>query len=164
MTNLRRALVVAVFAVTSLSDGQQTSKPRLRPVAFLSRRWVCEKGAVVQAENWSPASGNSMIGNFRIVQDDKPIFYEFWVVEVDENRPVLKLKHFNPDLASWEDKNAITKMPLISHSENDAVFAEADGSVSLHHHRMGDALGNFPQALYTPRVDQRGIQSGSNVG
>jgi hypothetical protein len=75
---------------------------------------VCEKGAVVQAENWSPASGNSMIGNFRIVQDDKPIFYEFWVVEVDANRPVLKLKHFNPDLASREDKNAITKMPLIA--------------------------------------------------
>lgn len=85
-------------------------------------------------------SGNSMIGSFRVVQDDRPIFYEFWVVELDENRPVLKLKHFNADLAGWEDKNASTKMPLISHSEEDAVFAEADGGVSLHYHRMGDKL------------------------
>jgi Domain of unknown function (DUF6265) len=131
MTNLRRALLVAFLAVTSLSDGQQTSNAVLKPLAFLSGRWVSETGTEVQEENWSPVSGNSMIGSFRIVQEDRPIFYEFWVVEVDESRPVLKLKHFNADLAGWEDKNARIKTLLISH----AVFAEADGGVSLHYHR-----------------------------
>jgi len=77
--------------------------------------------------------------SFRIVQEDRPIFYEFWVVEVDQSRPALKLKHFNAHRAGWEEKNAGIKMPLVSHSEDDAVFAEADGGVSLHHHPRGNA-------------------------
>ncbi len=31
-------------------------------------------------------------------------------------------------------------MPLISSSDGDAVFADADGSVSLHYQRAGDKL------------------------
>jgi len=147
MAKLRCALLIAFLAVTSLSDGQQTRKAGLTPLAFLSGRWVSEKSTEVQEENWSPVTGDSMIGNFRIVQSGRPIFYEFWAVEVDENRPVLKLKHFNSDLVGWEDKNASTKMPLISYSGDDAVFAEADGSVAtlssyvltctVHHVREG---------------------------
>jgi hypothetical protein len=141
MTNVRRAgLLAAALALASMSDGQQTPSPALKPLAFLSGRWLSEKPTEVQEENWSPISGDSMIGSFRIVQSGRPVFYEFWVVEVDENRPVLKLKHFNADLAGWEEKNASTKMPLISSSPDDALFAEADGSVSLHYHRVGDML------------------------
>lgn len=141
MANLQRAGLLAAFlAMAFISNGQQTGNAALKSLAFLSGRWVSEKYAEVQEENWSPVTGNSIIGSFRIVHDDRPIFYEFWVVEVDENRPVLKLKHFNTDLAGWEDKNTSTKMPLTSHSEDDAVFAEADGSVSLHYHRIGDRL------------------------
>jgi hypothetical protein len=101
---------------------------------------MSEERTEVQEENWSPVIGNSMTGSFRIVQSGRPVFYEFWAVELDENRPVLKLKHFNADLAGWEEKNASTKMPLVSNAEDDAVFAEEDGSVSLHYHRIGDRL------------------------
>jgi hypothetical protein len=141
MTKVRRAgLLAALLAVALMSDAQQASDTALKPLAFLSGRWVSETRGEVQEENWSPVSGNSMIGSFRIVESGKPVFYEFWVVELDENRPVLKLKHFNADLAGWEEKNASAKMPLIANSEDDAVFAEADGSVSLHYHRVGDVL------------------------
>jgi hypothetical protein len=141
MTNLRRAGLLAAFlALASMSNGQQAHDTALKPLAFLSGRWVSEERAEVQEESWSPAIGDSMTGSFRIVQGGKPVFYEFWVVEVEENRPVLKLKHFNADLAGWEEKNASTKMPLISSSEDNAVFTEADGSVSLHYQRVGDRL------------------------
>lgn len=123
-----------------MSNGQQVRNKALETLAFLSGRWVSEKPTEMQEESWSPVSGDSMIGSFRIVQDSSPIFYEFWVVEMDEHRPVLKLKHFNAGLAGWEEKNASTKMPLVSNAEDDAVFAEADGSVSLHYKRMGNAL------------------------
>jgi Domain of unknown function (DUF6265) len=94
----------------------------------------------LQEEIWTPVSGDSMIGSFRIVEQGRPVFYEFWVVEVVDNRPVLKLKLFNAGLVGWEEKNAATKMPLISIAESDAVFAEADGSVSLHYHLVGKKL------------------------
>ena len=141
MTNLQRvSLITASLLMAFLCEGQSTHKEALKPLAFLSGRWVSEKGAEMQEENWSPVSGNSMVGTFRIVSEGKPIFYEFWAVEVDGDRPVLKLKHFNADLAGWEEKNSSTRMPLLSNAEDDAVFAAADGSVSLHYHRTGDTL------------------------
>lgn len=141
MTNLQRvSLITATLMVAFLCEGQSPHNEALKSLAFLSGRWVSEKGAEVQEENWSPVSGNSMIGSFRIVTDGKPIFYEFWAVEVDGNRPVLKMKHFNADLVGWEEKNSSRKMSLISNSEDDAVFAAADSSVSLHYHRTGDTL------------------------
>jgi hypothetical protein len=141
MTKIQRTgLLFASLALAFVSQGQQAPSTALRPLTFLSGRWLSEKGTEVQEESWSPVTGDSMIGSFRIVQGGKPIFYEFWVVEMDDKRPVLKLKHFNANLAGWEEKSASTKMPLISSAEDDAVFAEADGSVSLHYHRVGDML------------------------
>jgi hypothetical protein len=51
-----------------------------------------------------------MTGTFRVVQGDKPVFYEFWILEINDNRPVLKLKHFNAGIVGWEDKNSSTKI------------------------------------------------------
>ena len=141
MTRVWRPVLFAVFlVVASVSHGQQVRNSALKPLAFLSGRWVSENGPEVQEENWSQVSGDSMVGSFRIVQGGKPVFYEFWAVELDENRPVLKLKHFNANLVGWEEKTVSIKMPLLSNSENDVVFAEQDGSVSLHYHRMGVSL------------------------
>jgi hypothetical protein len=137
---LHAALLAAFLAVAPIGNGQQPQNAALSPLAFLTGRWMSEERTEVQEENWSPVIGNSMTGSFRIVQSGRPVFYEFWAVELDENRPVLKLKHFNADLAGWEEKNASTKMPLVSNAEDDAVFAEEDGSVSLHYHRIGDRL------------------------
>lgn len=130
------AFTVAIAAATA----QQASQPSLKPLEFLSGRWLSEKPSEIQEENWSPAIGNSMTGSFRVVENGKPVFYEFWAVEIDTNEPVLKLKHYNADLAGWEEKNSSTRMPLISSAENDAVFAETDGSVSLHYRRTGNTL------------------------
>ena len=137
---LRAGLFAAVIAAAAMSGGQQPRRSPLAPLAFLPGRWVSENGAEVQEESWSPVIGNSMTGSFRVVESGKAVFYEFWAVELDGDRPVLKLKHFNTGLAGWEEKDASTKMPLVSSSENDAVFAEADGSVSLHYWRVGDTL------------------------
>lgn len=133
-------LLAGILAAACLCDGQQGRSTALKALAFLSGRWVSEKGAEVQEENWLPVSGDSMIGSFRVVQGGKAVFYEFWAVEVDEGRSVLKLKHFNANLAGWEEKDASTRMPLVSSAEDDVVFAETDGSVSLHYHRKGDLL------------------------
>ena len=132
--------MAVLLAAACASDGQPAQNAALKPLSFLSGRWVSAKGTEIQEESWLPATGASMVGSFRIVQAGKPVFYEFWVVEVDENRPVLKLKHFNSDLAGWEEKNASTRMPLVSSAPGDAVFAQADGSVSLHYHRLGSVL------------------------
>ena len=137
----KTAYLAAAFLIAATAgDGQQAQNALLKPLVFWSGQWISEKPAEVQEETWSTVRGNSMIGSFRILREGQPIFYEFWVMEVNENRPVLKLKHFNAGLAGWEEKNDSTKLPLTSVSDGDAVFAEANGSVSLHYQRAGNVL------------------------
>lgn len=136
----RLFLFSAFLGIACASYGQIENHGPLEPLAFLSGRWVSEKGNDFQEETWSPVSRGSMLGTFRVVQSGKPVFYEFWVVEIDNDRAVLKLKHFNAGLAGWEDKDSSTKMPVVSSSKDDVVFAEPDGSVSLHYHRAGATL------------------------
>jgi hypothetical protein len=133
-------LTAGLLAAASLSPGQQPPDHSLSSLAFLSGRWLSEKGSEFQEEDWMPAQGNSMVGTFRVLQDGKPVFYEFWAIELDDNHPVMKLKHFNAGLKGWEQKDASTRMPLISSGPDDAIFAETDGSVSLHYHRKGQTL------------------------
>lgn len=133
-------LIAVLVALTCMSHGQPARNGPLQPLAFLSGRWVSITRAEMQEETWSRVSGDSMTGTFRVVQGGEPVFYEFWAVEVDGDKPVLKLKHFNAGLVGWEEKDTSTRMPLISSAENDVVFAEADGSVSLHYHRAGNTL------------------------
>jgi uncharacterized protein DUF6265 len=141
MTNFRRSGLLAAFlSVLSVGYGQPAHDPELPRLGFLSGRWVSESPTEMQEESWSPVNGDSMVGSFRIVQKGRPVFYEFWAVEVDHNRPVLKLKHFDNGLLGWEEKNDATKLPLTSSAENDAVFAQADGGVSLHYHLVGKKL------------------------
>jgi len=136
----RSGLLAAFLSVLSVAYGQPAHDPELQRLGFLSGRWVSESPTEMQEESWSPVKGDSMIGSFRIVQKGRPVFYEFWAVEVDDNRPVLRLKHFDNGLHGWEEKNAATKLPLTSSAENGAVFTQADGGVSLHYHLVGKRL------------------------
>ena len=137
---LRTGLLITTLASASIIHAQQPADPSLKPLTFLTGRWLSESPTEIQEENWSPVIGSSMTGSFRIIANGKPVFYEFWVVEIDANHPVLKLKHFNGGLTGWEEKDASTKMPLTSSATDDAVFTEPDGSVSLHYHRAGETL------------------------
>jgi hypothetical protein len=134
------ALLFIVLVTSPTNIAQSLPDSALKPLAFLSGRWVSQEPNEIQEENWSPVIGGSIIGSFRVIHSGKPVFYEFWAVEIDGNQPVLKLKHFNFGLTGWEEKDASTRMPLTSSDLNDATFAELDGSVSLHYHRTGDTL------------------------
>jgi hypothetical protein len=140
-TNRRIFLFALTLGIACTGSGQQPNPGGpLSPLAFLSGRWTSTKQNEFQEESWSPVSSDSMVGTFRVVQDGKAVFYEFWAVEVEQNHAVLKLKHFNAGLSGWEDKNVSIQMPVVSSSDKDVVFAEPDGSVSLHYHRAGETL------------------------
>jgi hypothetical protein len=142
MANFRLAagLVAAFFVLASVSESQQERDSALKSLSFLSGRWVSEAPDQMQEELWTPVTGDSITGSFRILKQGSPVFYEFWVVEVNDNRPVLKMKHFSVGLVGWEDKTSSTQMPLITAARDDATFAASDGSVSLHYHRAGSSL------------------------
>lgn len=137
---LTAGLVALSLVFGSTGQSQPRHGSSLKSLSFLSGRWVSETPSQVQEELWTLVKGDSITGSFRILNQGRPVFYEFWAVELSGSAPVLKLKHFNAGLVGWEDKASSTEMPLIAVADNDAVFAAPDGSVSLHYRRAGNRL------------------------
>jgi hypothetical protein len=127
-----------VFA-TPFSWAQAPVNP-LQSLSFLTGHWTSDADGEFEEEYWSPVQGNSMVGTFRVVRLGKPVFYEFWVIEVENGKPVYKLKHFNGGLKGWEEKNDFIRLPARELDSNHVVFANEDGTLSLRYERKGTEL------------------------
>ena len=57
-------------------------------------------------------SVGAMPGVFRTVTDGHVLFYEIFVLTEHEGSLVLRLKHFNPDMTGWEDKEEMVTFRL----------------------------------------------------
>jgi phage FluMu gp28-like protein len=81
-----------------------------------------------------------MVGTFRAVKDGDAVFYEFWVIEVDDGKAIFKMKHFDRGLVGWEDKADMVRLALSVSGGQDVFFSKSDGSLSLRYRRNGDEL------------------------
>ncbi|WP_086617707.1 DUF6265 family protein [Erythrobacter tepidarius] len=66
-------------------------------------------------EDWLPPSGDTMVGSF--VQETPEggiMFTEHMYLMEHEGSLVLRLKHFNPDLTGWEEKDGMLSFRLLS--------------------------------------------------
>jgi hypothetical protein len=134
-------IAVLLGAVLSgpFSWTQAPVKP-LQPLSFLTGHWISNAEGEFQEEYWSPVNGDSMVGTFRVVRLGKPLFYEFWVIEVEDGRPVYKLKHFDGGLKGWEEKNDFVRLPVRELDSTHVVFANEDGTLILRYERKGTEL------------------------
>lgn len=72
-------------------------------------------GGAEAAETWLPSSTGTMVGVFvQEKPDDTILFTEHMYIVEEAGSLVLMLKHFNPDLTGWEDKDQVVRFPLIS--------------------------------------------------
>lgn len=76
------------------------------------------------AESWLPASGGTMVGVFLQEKPDGSImFTEHMYMAEEQGSLVLKLKHFNPDLTGWEEKDGMVRFRLLSIEPCAAYFS-----------------------------------------
>jgi hypothetical protein len=112
----------------------------LQPLAFLSGRWTSDSAEGQEEEYWSRAAGKSMVGTFRVVKDGDAVFYEFWVIEVEDGKAIFKMKHFDRGLVGWEEKADAVRLNVSVSGGQDVLFSNPDGSLSLRYQRNGDEL------------------------
>ena len=82
-------------------------------------------GGAEAHESWLPPSGDTMVGTF--VQETPEggiMFTEHMYLMEHESSLVVRLKHFNPDLTAWEDKDGMVTFRLLS-AEPCALFFNA---------------------------------------
>jgi hypothetical protein len=116
------ALSCALFAAACAAQAQTARPPTIDDAAWLAGRWVGEGFDGQMEEAWAPPVGGQMIGHFRYWRDGQPQFYEFMVMDVVEGGVRMRLKHFNPDLTAWEDRESWTTFEPVSASPEALVF------------------------------------------
>lgn len=107
----------------SLAEGEKSPKANLSDIAWLAGYWQGEGLGGVIEENWSPPLGNSMTGTFKLITEGQDAFYEFFIITVEDESLILKLKHFNPDMSGWEGKNDFVTFRLVKIEEKTTYFS-----------------------------------------
>ena len=88
-----------------LPEGAPRPAARVADFAWLAGRWTGEGMGGRIDEAWSPPDGGAMVGYFRLVKGDKPVFYEILTLIEVEGSVEMRLKHVNADMTGWEEKN-----------------------------------------------------------
>lgn len=97
-------------------EGHVPPPATIEQVAWLVGDWAGTgiEGAAA-AETWLPPSDDTMVGLFlQETAEGGLMFTEHMYLAEEEDSLVLKLKHFNPDLTGWEEKDGMVRFPLLA--------------------------------------------------
>jgi hypothetical protein len=100
-------------------------------LSWLAGTWIGEKDGALIEEQWSAPAGNAMMCMFRWVEQGQARFYEFVTIEGDPNGLTLRIKHFNPGLLGWEEKDESIAFSLVQLEDRKAVFFKEEGEAPL---------------------------------
>jgi len=117
------SITFSAFSQKTLQLGDKASpKASLSEVAWIAGSWEGEAfGGKVQ-EVWTPPLGDSMMCAFKLVVEGKVQFYELCQIREENGSLILRLKHFNGDLKSWEEKNDTVDFKLVKIEGETAYF------------------------------------------
>ena len=91
-------------------------------LAWLAGRWLGTRAGDEIEEIWSGPAGGTLMGMFRWLRGGKVRFFEIITLEPAGAGMVLRLKHFDPGLLGWEEKDQSVTFDLVALSGGDAVF------------------------------------------
>ncbi len=122
------ALVVVLLTGMPLHAEPPAPSNRLTDLAWLEGHWRDESGGSLSEEIWTAPAGDSLMGMWRWAQDGKVRVFELLAIKAEEGKLVLRLRHFDPKLAAWEEKDRPLAWPLIRSGPREAVFEGAEAS------------------------------------
>jgi hypothetical protein len=94
----------------------------MKDLEWIVGTWTGTLGGSAIEEQWTPATGGSMAGTFRVVAKGKAKFYEMLAIEDSSAGPVMLIRHFKPGLVALEEKDGAFKFALESARNGWAVF------------------------------------------
>lgn len=125
---------VSFSQVKTLEKDQTPGKGKVEDLSWIEGVWVGTGLGGDCEEVWMPAVDGHMIGTFRFWEDGKLVFSEFMNIIQEGETFSMKLKHFNPDLSPWEEKEKWTTFRLVEIGENIVSFS------GLTMQRIGDEM------------------------
>jgi hypothetical protein len=108
--------------VRQLEENQPPGQASIEELNWMVGYWTGPGLGGECEEVWLPAKDGHMIGTFRFWADGKLVFSEFMNLVQDGESVAMKLKHFNPDLSGWEEREEWTTFRLIELKDQTAFF------------------------------------------
>jgi hypothetical protein len=105
-----------------LATGQTGAPLDLTELSWLTGTWQGQGLGGFSEEIYSAPRGGSMLGMYRLIVDERAVFYELITIDQQAQTVVMKLKHFQPDLVGWEEKDQSVSFPFISREGNRYYF------------------------------------------
>jgi len=103
-----------------LKEGEQAPAATIEDASWLAGSWTGTAFGQRFEEVWNPPSAGTMVGFFKLLDDDGVEFYELLLLSVEDDTLSLKVKHFNPDFTAWEEKADYVNFRLVK-KEDDAL-------------------------------------------
>ncbi len=94
----------------------------LSDINWIQGHWKGEALGGQVEEIWSPPLGESMMGSFKLVQNGKVKFYEIITISEFEQTLIMRLKHFDPELKGWEEKDETVDFKLVRLTPDKVFF------------------------------------------
>ncbi len=103
-----------------LDDPETRPAATLDDVAWLAGSWTGTAFGSRFEEVWNPPSAGSMVGLFKLYDDEGVSFYEILLIIEEGESLALRVKHFSDEFVAWEDKPDYVSFPLVR-VDDDAV-------------------------------------------
>ncbi|CAG1004298.1 hypothetical protein PHYC_03131 [Phycisphaerales bacterium] len=98
----------------------------LQPLTFLAGAWRGVMDGDPVEEIWSSPAGDSIVGVFRWVSDDKLVMSELLNIKAEEGAAVLRLRHFGADFSPWKGEcDGVAPLKATKVEKNKVVFTNA---------------------------------------
>lgn len=91
-------------------------------LAWLAGTWTGDGLGGRTEEVWTAPDGGVMLGMFRLLRNDKPMFYELLTISETPRGLAMRLKHFNPDMTAWEEKEKVIEFRYVRTRGNEVQF------------------------------------------
>ena len=105
-----------------LSEGEERPSATLDDAAWMTGSWAGDAFGKRFEEHWNPPSAGTMVGLFKVFNDEGVSFYEIMLLSVDDGTLSLKVKHFNADFTAWEEKEKFVDFKLVKLEDNALHF------------------------------------------
>lgn len=147
ITALVLVALVNILAIAQMPYTENTLKldpDRASPaatvedMAWLAGHWWGEDMDGLSEEIWSAPRAGAMMGMYRFIKKDKTVFYELMTILEENGSIVLRLKHFNPVLKGWEEKDKTVDFRFVAKKGKTVFFdgmtfkPESDRAVTIY--------------------------------
>lgn len=107
------------------------SNVSLQQLSFLVGRWRENRAGTRLEECWLEPEAGAMVGLSRFTTSEQVKLYELLSLQQEQRGPVLRLRHFSPQLAAWKSESGAVTCPLTSFKDGEAMFESRENDSLL---------------------------------